>query len=64
MIIMTGLMIIYLLLGTVSSGLTRAKIGVDGGYSGIVIKISPNTPELHCRRIISNLQVKFNRLNS
>ena len=38
---------------------SRVRIGVDGGYSDIVVKISPHTPFKHCRTIISNLQVCF-----
>ena len=38
---------------------SRVRIGVDGGYSDIVVKISPQTPFKHCRTIISNLQVYY-----
>ena len=35
----------------------RIRVGVDGGYSNIVIRISSEVESSDCRQIISNLQV-------
>ena len=41
---------------TVAAG-SRLRIGADGGYSDVLVKISANTDQKYCRRILSNLQV-------
>ena len=41
----------------VSQSASRIRVGKDGGYSNIVIKISQHIKSTHCRDIIQNLQV-------
>lgn len=53
-----GLTLVLGALSVVGAG-SRVRIGVDGGYSDILIKVAKNTDQKYCRRIISNLQVKI-----
>ena len=49
--------ILLLLVGQSSSLGSRIRVGKDGGYSNIVIKISQDMESTRCRDIISNIQV-------
>ena len=42
---------------TAAAAGSRLRIGADGGYSDVLVKISANTDQKYCRRILSNLQV-------
>ena len=49
--------ILLLIVGQSSSLGSRIRVGKDGGYSNIVIKISQDMESTRCRDIISNIQV-------
>ena len=36
----------------------KIQIDPDGGYTGIVVKISKTVPESECPKILSNLKVR------
>jgi hypothetical protein len=36
---------------------SRVRIGMDGGYSDILVQVSEDLPRASCRTIISNLKV-------
>ena len=50
-----------------SGGYSSRRIHLDlsdGGYKGIVIKIDRDVPEKHCPRILSNIKVSMDALNT
>ena len=51
------LMLLVSSLCKVTAAGSRLRIGADGGYSDVLVKISANTDQKYCRRILSNLQV-------
>ena len=51
------LMLLVCSLCKVTAAGSRLRIGADGGYSDVLVKISANTDQKYCRRILSNLQV-------
>ena len=48
----------------VQSQKSQIRIDPDGGYNGIVIKIDRDVPEKHCPRILSNIKVSTDALNT
>lgn len=53
---MKKLLCLLLTLGVVRG--SRIRIESDGGYAGIVVKISDDVPEDNCPEIIANVKVR------
>jgi hypothetical protein len=50
-----------LLLNVVADGrrtASRVRIGMDGGYSDILVEVSQHLPKTSCRTILANLKVR------
>ncbi len=37
---------------------SRVRIGMDGGYSDILVEVSDDLPKTSCRTILANLKVR------
>jgi len=53
-----ALIAIATLLGVSDAGPSRITLDPDGGYTGIVVKISDEVNDEHCTEIIENFQVR------
>ncbi len=42
---------------------SRVRIGMDGGYSDILVEVSEHLPRTSCRTILANLKVRVYRLH-